>query len=106
MISSGARVAGAHVGIGHARQGHVRERLAAAVAGRRHAHEARIELVLNVSLEHAVLDEHGALRGRALIVDVQGASPPVERAVVDHGDLVRGHLVADAVARRRRCPCG
>ncbi len=96
----------AHVGIGHARQRHVRERLAPAVAGRRHAHEARVEAILHVAAQHAVLDERGAVGGRALVVDVERAAAARQRAVVHHRALGRGHALADAVRRTPRCPCG
>src|SRR2546426_8358230 len=51
-------------GVGHARHHHVRERLAPAVAGDGHPHQARIQAVLHVAAQHAVLDERVALRDR------------------------------------------
>ena len=92
-MSSGVDVAGQHEGVGHARHRHVREALAAAVAGGRHAHEARVEAVLQVAAQDAVLDQHGAAGRRALVVDVERAAAVGDRAVVDHGDR----------AARRRC---
>ena len=64
-----------HEGVGHARHRQVRVALAAAVAGRRHAHQPRVQPVLQVAAQDAVLDQHGALRGRALVVDVERAAP-------------------------------
>ena len=92
---------GPHVGVGHARQRHVRERLAPPVAGGLHAHEARVQPVLHVAAQHAVLDERGALRGRALVVDVERAAAARQRAVIDHRALRGRHLLADAVGERR-----
>src|SRR5690606_11682455 len=85
-----------HVGIGHARHHQVRERFAATVAGRRHAHQPRVERVLHIAHEHAVLDQGGALRGRALVVDVERAAALVERAVIDDGHAWRRHALAHA----------
>src|SRR5690606_10972857 len=87
---------GQHVGVGHARHYQVRERLATAVAGRCHAHQARVERVLHVAGEHTVLDQRGALRGRALVVDAERAAAAVQGAVVDDGDAGRGHALAHA----------
>ena len=46
--------------------------------------QARVQAVLHVAAQHAVLDQHGALRGRALVVDGERAAPAGERAVVHH----------------------
>ena len=54
--------------------GSVRERLAAAVAGGRDAHQRGVEAVLHVALEDAVLDQHRALRRIAFVVDVERAA--------------------------------
>ena len=102
MISVRIVFPGQHVRIRHARQRHVRERFTAAVARRRHAHQARVELVLQIAAQHAVLDERRTLRGSAFIVDVEGAAPRTERAVVDDGALIGRHLLADAARERRR----
>ncbi len=53
----------------------MRKALAAAVAGRLHAHQARILPVLDIALQDAVLDQGGALRGRAFVVDGERAAP-------------------------------
>ncbi len=71
MISCGECFAGPHVRVRHARHRHVRERFATAVARGLHAHEARVQLVLQIADEHAVLDERRALRRRAFVIDVQ-----------------------------------
>ena len=89
-------LAGEHAGVGHARHHQVGERLPPAVAGRRHAHQARVERVLHVAGQHAVLDQRGALRGRALVVDVERAAAAAEGAVVDDGDALCCHALADA----------
>ena len=49
--------------------GDVGEALAPAVAGRLHAHQPRVQPVLHVAEQNAVLDQHGALGRRALVVD-------------------------------------
>src|SRR5581483_10277082 len=87
----------AHVGVGHARQGHVRERLAPAVAGGPRAHEAGVEPVLHVTPQHAILDERGAFRRSALIVEVEGAASLRRGAVVDDGALRSRGSLADAI---------
>src|ERR1700730_5128971 len=48
---------GPHVGVGHARQRHVRERLTPAVAGRLRAPQPGAPPVLHVAAQHAVLDQ-------------------------------------------------
>jgi hypothetical protein len=82
----------------------VREGLAAAVAGRRRLHQAGIQFVLHVGAQHAVLDQHVALRRRAFIVDRQRTAP-FDGAVVDdrHASAAtcspRRPLKADVPAR-------
>ena len=61
-------------------------------------HQLGVEAVVHVALEHAVLDEHLALAGVALVVDVDGAAAVGHRAVVDDRHLVARHLLA------RACP--
>ena len=80
-------VAVEHVGVGHARHGDVVVALAAAGAGVGGSHEAGGELVGEVALEDAVLDEDVFLGGVALVVDVDGAAAVGHAAVVDDGDL-------------------
>ena len=94
-------LAGQHVGVGHARHRGRREALAPAVARRLHAHQARVELVLQVAAQDAVLDQRGALGGRAFVVDVERAAACRERAVVDDGDALGGDLLSDAAAECR-----
>ncbi len=74
----------------------MRKGLTATVARRRGSREACVESVLHVALEDAVLDEHGALRRRALVVDVERAAALGEGAVVDHRARGRGDALADA----------
>ena len=88
-------VAVEHVGVGHARHGDVVVALAAAGAGVGRAHEARGELVGEIALEDAVLDEDGLLGGVAFVVDVDGAAAVGHAAVVDDGDFLAGDLLAD-----------
>ena len=94
MISSGVLSPDGHVGVGHARHRLVRVGLAAAVAGRLHAHQPRVLAVLHVADELAVLDQHVAAGRRALVVDGERAAPLGDRAVVDHGDALGGDLLA------------
>ena len=68
--------------------------LAAAVAGRLHVHQPGVLAVLHVADEDAVLDQHGAVGRRALVVDRQRAAPRGDRAVIDHGDALGGDLLA------------
>ena len=56
----GVVLAGEHEGVGHARQRDGGVALAAAVAGRRHLHEAAVQPVLQVAAQDAVLDQHRA----------------------------------------------
>ncbi|MNC48879.1 hypothetical protein D3C75_980240 [compost metagenome] len=72
--------------------------LAATVAGGAHAHQAGVELVLHVALEHAVLDQRGALGRRALVVQTQRAAAARQGAVVDDGAQARSHRLADPAA--------
>src|SRR5262249_39112384 len=58
--------------------------------------------VLEVAAQHAALDQHGPLRGRALVVDVQRAAPRGDRAVVDDGAELRRDARPDAVRERGR----
>ena len=67
-----------------------------------HAHEARVERVLQVAAQDAVLDQHIALAHVALVVDVERAAPRRDGAVVEHGDARRRHALADAPAEGAR----
>jgi hypothetical protein len=61
-----------------------------------HAHQAGAHPVVHVADQDAVLDQDGAFGGRALVVDGQRAATAGERAVVEHGDALGGHPLADA----------
>ena len=101
-MSSGSLVARHHVRVGHARHGNVlitfaggRCRVVAVVQ------QAARQLVRQVAAQHAVLDQHILLRGHALVVDIQRSAPVLNRAVVDDGAKLAGHLLPDAAAERR-----
>ncbi|MCY1352550.1 hypothetical protein D9M69_388560 [compost metagenome] len=72
--------------------------LAAAVAGARHTHQPGVQLVLHVALEHAVLDQRGALGRRAFVVDAQRTAAVGQGAVVDDGAQARRHFLANPPA--------
>jgi hypothetical protein len=72
----------------------------------RHAHQPRVQAILHVAAEDAILDQHRALRRMAFVVDVERAAPPIDRAVVDHRNAGRGDALADAARERARPPCG
>ena len=55
----------------------------------RTAQQAGVHAVLNVAGENTVLDEDGALGGRALVVNGQRAAAVREGPVVDDGDAGR-----------------
>ena len=74
--------------------------LAPAIAGRRHAHQAGVQLVLHIAPEHAFLDQRRALRRRAFIVDVERTAATSERAVVNHSAQLRGHALPDTTGER------
>ena len=101
MISCGSVVAAQHDGVGHARHRRVGVALAPAVAGRLDAHQAGVLAVLHQADQPAVLDQHVALRRRALVVDGERAAAVGERAVIDHGDAGRGDHVAHHLGEHR-----
>ncbi len=70
------------------------------VAGRRDAHQPRIEPVLHVAFEDAVLDQHCLAGRRAFVVDAERATPVGKRSVVDHGDAGCCHPLSDPPAER------
>ncbi len=74
-------------------------RLAPPVTGRGHAHEARVEAVLHVALEDAVLDEDGARCRCAFVVDGERAAAVGKRAVIDDGDAGRGDALAEKTGK-------
>ena len=82
--------------VGHAHHRQVLVRLAPAVAAARASVLACPHEVPHVVGEHAVLDEHVALRGRALVVDRVGAPLARVGAVVDQRDERRRDQLADA----------
>src|SRR3546814_1301066 len=71
------------------------EALAAAVAGRRDAHQPGIEAIVDIALEDSVLDKGVALGGRALVVDGERPAACADGADVDHGDARRRDPFAD-----------
>ncbi len=101
-ISAGSSSPAHHVRVGHPRHGHVRIALAPAIAGDAHAHQSRIQPVLQVASQDAVLDEDVAPRGLALVIHGERPAAFGEGAVVDDGDAFRAHLLADAVRKGRR----
>ena len=90
-----------HVGVGHARHRHVGVAFAPSVAGRLHAHQARVLPVLHVADQDAVLDQHGAAGRRALVVDRERAAPLRDRPVVHHGDALGGDPLAHQAGEGR-----
>ena len=77
------------------------ERLTPTITGGLDAHQARIQGVLEISLEDAILDQHGAPRRIALVVDRQGTAPIGDGAVVNHRDALCRHALADTTRKRR-----
>ena len=67
---------------------------AAAIAGRLHAHQARILPILHVTDQLAVLDQHVAVGRRAFIVDRKRAAAFRDRAVIDDRNTLGSHLLA------------
>ena len=62
----------------------------AAVAGRRDAHQTRIEFILHVAFQDAVFDQHIVLTRRAFIIDSHRATTVDDGAVVHDGAQLRG----------------
>src|SRR5258708_527466 len=90
-----------HVGVGHARHRDVCEGFPASVAGGCHAHEPGVEAILQVTAQDPVLDQPGALRRRAFIVNVERATAARERAVIHYGAARAGDALAQAPAEGR-----
>ena len=105
MMSSGSSAPFEQERVRHAHHRQVLVRLAPAVAAARPALLARAHEVPHVVGEHAVLDEHVALRGRAFVVDRVGAPLARVRAVVDQRDERRRDLLADASRGTPTRPC-
>ena len=105
--SGGIVVAAFHEGVGHARHRRVRETLTPPVAGWFDPHQARVEPVLHIAFQDAILDQHGFARGRAFVINRQrttaaAADRAVHRAVVDHRHAGRGDAFADAARKGAR----
>jgi len=79
----------------------VRIAFAPAVARGRHFHQTGVELVLQITRENAVLDQHRAMGRRAFVVDVDRAAARRHGAVVDHRAELRRDPLADAIAESR-----
>ena len=102
----GIVVAAAHEGVGHPRHRRVGIAFAAPVAGGGDAHQPRVEPVLHVALEDAVLDQHVLLGRRALVVDRQRAAA-VQRCCRRRPRSRPARRRGCRCGRRRRwCPCG
>jgi fructose-specific component phosphotransferase system IIB-like protein len=83
------------------------EALAAAVAGGLDSHQARVEAVLHIAFEDAVLDQHRLAGRRAFVVDRKRSAAAatdraLHRAVVDDGDARRRDALADAAREGAR----
>ncbi len=74
---------------------------AAAIAGRRHVHQPRVLAVLHVAHQDAVLDQHGAVGGRAFVIDRERAAALRHGAVVHHGDALGGDALAHEAGEGR-----
>ena len=79
----------------------MRIRLPPPVAGRRHSHEARIQPVLQVADQDAVLDQHRAVGRGAFVIHRQAAATIRHRAVIDHGHTGGSDPLAQQVRERR-----
>ena len=92
-------VACEHIGVGHARNGGAGVAFAPAVACGFAAHEACVGAVLQVARQNAVFNQHGALCGRAFVVNVQAAAPTWQSAVIKHGYAFGGYALAHAACK-------
>ena len=79
----------------------MRERFTATVAGGRYLHQACIQTILQVAFQHAVFDQHIALRGIAFVINVERATAALNRAIVHHGYAARSNPFANTPAERR-----
>src|SRR5690606_14499492 len=77
-----AGVAAFHEGVGHPRHRQVGVGLPAAVAGGLLSHQPGAHPVVHQPDHDAVLDQHVATGGRALVVDAERAAPAGDRTVV------------------------
>src|SRR5690606_23953554 len=74
-----------HDGVGHARHRDMGVAFASTVAGGAAAHQPAVLPVLDEADEDAVLDQRGAVGGRALVVHGQAAAPVGKGTVIHHG---------------------
>src|SRR4029077_20595180 len=75
-------VAGQHIGVRHAWHGNVLVALATSISGIGDSHEACRQLVAQIPLQNALLDEDCFLRGFTFVVDIERPTPPRHRAIV------------------------
>ena len=95
-------LAAQHERIGHARHGQMRKGLTPAIARHRHLHQPCIQRILQIALQHAVLDQHVALRGIALVIDIERTAPVRQRAVIQHRHPLGRHPLTNAPGKHRR----
>ena len=74
------------------------------VAGGLHPQLARRVGIQQVALQHAALDHHGAPRGHAFIVERRGAEQAGNGGVVNHREVLAGHLFAQLAGQKRLVP--
>src|SRR5204863_8317386 len=95
-------IAGREIGVGHARQRRMAEALPAARSGRSLPGEAGIEMIVEIALENAFLDQHLALAGISFVVDVDRSAAARDGSVVDHSHQLAGHFLAQLSRAERR----
>ena len=71
------------------------------VAGRGHAHQARVLAVLHVAHQNAVLDQHVARRRGAFVIDADRAAPVGQGAVIQNGHAGGRHAVTQQTGEGR-----
>ena len=62
----------------------MRKRFTPSITGDWHTHQARIQSILQIAHENAVLDQNRALRRIAFIIHLQRAAPVSNRAIVNY----------------------
>src|SRR5207249_1987600 len=77
------------------------EALAPAGAGGPLPGQLRVQVIVEVPFQHALLDQHLALARVALVVDVERAAAAGHGAVVDDGDELGGDLLAQLAGEER-----